>query len=95
MTETITRIKAAFEADSEAAKAIAAYSQVIASPASAEEQEDALVERGMLYWRGGERALAINDYNAALRLNPESRALQLRKSCYEILDFYHRDLYNP
>lgn len=57
--------------------------------------EDALIERGRLYWALNRRSDAINDYLAAHRLNPEGRATQLLKATYDILDFYNKDLYNP
>lgn len=57
--------------------------------------EDALIERGRLYWALNRRSDAINDYLAAQRLNPEGRATQLLKATYDILDFYNKDLYNP
>lgn len=59
------------------------------------EDEEALIERGRLHWSLGHRSEAINDYLAAQRINPEGKAKQLLKATYEILDFYHKDLYNP
>ncbi len=59
------------------------------------DNEDALIERGRLYWGLGRRSEAINDYLAAQRINPEGKAKQLLKATYEILDFYNKDLYNP
>lgn len=57
--------------------------------------EEALIERGRLYWALGKRGDAISDYLAAQRLNPSGKATQLLKATYEILDFYNKDLYNP
>lgn len=57
--------------------------------------EEALLERGRLYWALGRRADAIGDYLAAQRINPSGKAAQLLKATYEILDFYNKDLYNP
>lgn len=59
------------------------------------EDEDSLIERGRLYWALGKRSDAINDYLAAQRINPEGQAKELLKATYEILNFYHKDLYNP
>lgn len=59
------------------------------------DDEDALIERGRLYWSLGKRSEAINDYLAAQRLNPDGNATQLLKATYEILNFYNKDLYNP
>lgn len=57
--------------------------------------EDALIERGRLYWALEKRREAIGDYLAAQRINPSGKATQLLKATYEILDFYNKDLYNP
>ncbi len=57
--------------------------------------EDALIERGRLYWALGRRSEAIGDYLAAQKVNPTGKATQLLKATYEILDFYNKDLYNP
>ena len=57
--------------------------------------EEALIERGRLYWALGRRREAIGDYLAAQKINPSGKAAQLLKATYEILDFYNKDLYNP
>lgn len=57
--------------------------------------EEALIERGRLYWALGQRGAAISDYLAAQKINPSGKASQLLKATYEILDFYNKDLYNP
>lgn len=57
--------------------------------------EPAFLRRGMLHWSCGHRAEAINDYLAAIRLNPDSKARLALKSVNEILDYYNKDLYNP
>ena len=46
-------------------------------------------------WRIGARVSAINDYLAAVKINPESKAKLALKATYEILDYYNKDLYNP
>lgn len=52
-------------------------------------------ERGKLYWRLGNRAAAITDFNTAVSLDPSSPAASYLKMANEILDFYNHDLYNP
>lgn len=65
----------------------------------AHEGEDGLDEvltlRGMKYWGLQKRAMAINDYLAAIRLNPASKAVEALKATNDILDYYNTDLYNP
>lgn len=57
--------------------------------------EEALVKRGQLYWSLNQRGKAINDYIAAIKLNPKSKATMLMKQANEILNFFNKDLYNP
>lgn len=59
------------------------------------DSDEALLRRGMMHWQAGDRAGAINDYNAALRINPESPAKVALRQIYSILDFYDKDRYNP
>lgn len=59
------------------------------------DDDEALTLRGIKYWSAGQRALAINDYLAAIRINPESRAREALKASNEILDYRNKDLYNP
>lgn len=51
--------------------------------------------RGMKNWGLQRRKDAIDDYLAAIRLNPSSKAVQALKATNEILDYYNKDLYNP
>lgn len=59
------------------------------------ENDDALTLRGLKYWGMQKRAQAINDYLAAIRINPASPSVQALKVANEILDYYNKDLYNP
>lgn len=56
---------------------------------------DALTLRGLKYFGAGQRSAAINDYLAALRIDPECKAKLALQSANEILDYYNKDLYNP
>lgn len=59
------------------------------------DDEPALVMRGMTHWSMNHRRLAIQDYLAAVRINPESKAKEALRAAYSILNFYNKDLYNP
>lgn len=59
------------------------------------DDDEALLARGMKHWALGHRALAIKDYLAAVKINPDSRARQALQSANDILDFYNKDLLNP
>lgn len=57
--------------------------------------DEALTFRGLRYWGAGKRSLAINDFLAAISINPNSRAQEALKAANEILDYRNKDLYNP
>lgn len=59
------------------------------------QNDDAITLRGMRYWSLGNRAAAIKDYLAAIKINPESKAKMALKATNDILDYYNKDLYNP
>lgn len=59
------------------------------------ESDEALTMRGMKYWASGQRSLAINDYLAALQINPDSRARLALQAANDILNYYNKDLLNP
>lgn len=59
------------------------------------DDEEALTLRGMKYWGAGKRSLSLNDYLAAIRINPESKAREALKAANEILAYRNNDLYNP
>lgn len=59
------------------------------------EDEQVLTLRGMKHWGAGRRADALNDYLAAIALNPQSHARAALEAAGEILDYRNKDLYNP
>ncbi len=63
--------------------------------ASNPDDDEAYLQRGLRHWALGHRAKAINDYLKAVSINPESKAARALENARAILDFYHKDLYNP
>lgn len=59
------------------------------------EDDEAFTYRGMKHWGAGKRSLALNDYLAAIEINPDSRAREALRAATEILDYRNKDLYNP
>lgn len=57
--------------------------------------EEALTLRGMRHWAIGNRADAINDYLAAIKINPRSKAVEALRMANDILNYYNKDLLNP
>lgn len=60
-----------------------------------EADDEALTIRGMKHWSINNRREAINDYLAALKINPESRAKTALAYATGIMDYYNKDLLNP
>lgn len=63
--------------------------------ASAAADADLLYQRGKLYWKLGQKAAAMTDFNAAVALDPASPAAAYLRMANEIMNFYNTDLYNP
>lgn len=50
--------------------------------------------RGNAYRKKGDWQQALNNYQSAIDINPESPALQAKAMVMDILNFYHKDMYN-
>jgi len=50
---------------------------------------------GNSFRRQGNWQEAINNYVEAIRLDPESPAVEAKQMLDDILDFYCKDMYNP
>lgn len=63
--------------------------------ASAEKEKDALYYlRGNAYRKKGDWKRALDNYQLAIDLNPDSPAVQARKMALDILNFYNKDMFN-
>ena len=78
-----------------AAEAVEALTAFIEANPDSPLLDEAYTLRGMRHWGMQNRAAAINDYLAAIRINPDSKAVQALKATNDILDYYNKDLYNP
>lgn len=58
------------------------------------QKDEAYYLLGNAYRKQGNWQQALNNYQSALELNPESPAQQARKMVIDILEFYHKDMYN-
>ncbi|MDE5553764.1 MAG: tetratricopeptide repeat protein [Muribaculaceae bacterium] len=52
-------------------------------------------QRGRLLWKMGRKTDAMTDYATASELDPSSPATAALEMAREIMNFYHRDRYNP
>ena len=76
-------------------QAVKVLTDYIEANPNAQDLDEALTLRGMKHWGMQNRSAAINDYLTAIRLNPQSRAVQALKAANDILEYYNKDLYNP
>ena len=62
---------------------------------SVEKDKDMLYYlRGNAYRKKGDWKQALDNYQYAIDLNPDSPAVQARTMAIDILNFYHKDMYN-
>ena len=62
---------------------------------SVEKEKDTLYYlRGNAYRKKGDWKRALDNYQYAIELNPDSPAVQARKMAIDILNFYHKDMFN-
>lgn len=52
-------------------------------------------EQGNAYRKQGNWQEAINSYLKAVELDPESPAAEAKRMLDDILNYYHKDSYNP
>lgn len=57
--------------------------------------EERLIERGSLYWKLQDWKHCIEDFDRAIGLNAESRAVELRQMVMHTIAYYYKDRYNP
>lgn len=50
---------------------------------------------GNQYRKEGNWQMALNNYLEAIELDPESPAVEAKEMLENILNFYHKDAYNP
>ncbi|WP_418697418.1 tetratricopeptide repeat protein [Bacteroides sp.] len=57
-------------------------------------KDEAYYLRGNAYRKQGDWQQALNNYQYAIDLNPESPALHAQRMAMDILNFYNKDMYN-
>lgn len=75
---------------------LSASDSVSAEAASKEEisREEAYYLRGNAYRKKGNWQQALNNYQAAIELNPHSPAVQAQQMAMDILNFFNKDMFN-
>ncbi len=59
------------------------------------DNDEAFFWRGKIYWRLEERSKAVNDFEQALAINPESKAIHALENARKIHEFFNPDMFNP
>ena len=72
-------------------EAICLLDEMIANDSTSDE---AFYLRGNAYRKRSDWQQALNNYLVAMELNPDSPAHQAYRMVIEILDFYHKDMFN-
>ena len=57
-------------------------------------KDEAYYLRGNAYRKQSNWQQALNDYQRAADLNPDSPAVSARRALLDILEFYNKDMYN-
>lgn len=75
-------------------KAIEQLDQLLACPSPECPCDTLYYLRGNAYRKKGNWKQALDNYQYAIDLNPCSPAAEARKMVIDILNFYHKDMYN-
>ncbi len=73
-------------------KAIRALDEILQTDFIA--KDEAYYLRGNAYRKQSNWQQALNNYQSAIELNPQSPALQARQMVMDILEFYNKDMFN-
>ncbi len=58
-------------------------------------KEEDYLRQGREAWCRQDWQEAINSYEQAIAINPESEAVALKQMALDILEFYNKDMLNP
>lgn len=59
------------------------------------DEEELRLRRAEYYWKRHDIPRCLADYDAALRINPQSRARYLKTMAQNVMNYYYKDTYNP
>lgn len=74
--------------------AIEQLNLLLQDPSVEKEKETLYYLRGNAYRKKGNWKQALDNYQYAIELNPNSPAVQARAMAIDILEFFHKDMYN-
>lgn len=70
-------------------------SALIDAATSDTERAGLYYQRGRAFWQCGDKAAAISDYEHAVSLDPSSEAATALELARDVMNFYHRERFNP
>lgn len=59
------------------------------------DDEELRLRRAEYYWKRRDIPRCLADYDAAICINPKSRALHLKTMALNVMNYYYKDTYNP
>ena len=74
--------------------AIKQLDQLLQDSSVEKEKDTFYYLRGNAYRKKGDWKQALDNYQYAIEINPDSPAVQARKMAIDILNFYHKDMFN-
>lgn len=74
--------------------AIKQLDQLLQNPSVENEKDTLYYLRGNAFRKKGDWKQALDNYQYAIDLNPDSPALQARTMVIDILNFYNKDMFN-
>lgn len=74
--------------------AIKQLDQLLQDPSIENEKDTLYYLRGNAFRKKGDWKQALDNYQYAIDLNPDSPALQARTMVIDILNFYNKDMFN-
>ena len=74
--------------------AIKQLDQLLRDTSVKEEKDTLYYLRGNAYRKKGDWKQALDNYQYAIEINPDSPAAQARKMAIDILNFYNKDMFN-
>lgn len=92
--EALAALDLLLHSDNSTAAERAATTAAEEANAALRQQAEAYYLRGNAYRKLSNWQAALNDYQRAIDLDPESPAQQARRMVIDILNFYHKDMYN-
>lgn len=81
--------------NSESDKVLAETDAYLENPSDNNVMAEVYYLRGNAYRQKGDWKMALDSFLESIELNPDGPAVESYHAAQQILDFYHKDYYNP